>query len=163
VVGALDRTCGGLAEHVLPLLTPTSVIGGEVVVTALANQLQAKQLQVGPETLALVLDDYHLIESLPIHDGMAYLLDHLPSRLRLVISSRSDPPLPVARLRGRGQLAELRATDLRFNPDETSALLQDAWGLDLTPHAIAALEARTEGWGVGLQLAALSLARACGS
>jgi LuxR family transcriptional regulator, maltose regulon positive regulatory protein len=157
VVGALDRTCGGIAEHVLPLLTPTSVIGGEVVVTALANQLQANHLQAGPETLALVLDDYHLIESRPIHDGMAYLLDHLPPRLRLVISSRSDPPLPLARLRGSGQLAELRATDLRFTPDETSALLRDAWGLDLTPHAIAALESRTEGWGVGLQLAALSL------
>jgi hypothetical protein len=86
VVGALDRTCGGLAEQVLPLLTPTSVIGGEVVVTALANQLQA-----GPEALALVLDDYHLIESRPIHEGMTYLLDHLPPRLRLVISSRSPP------------------------------------------------------------------------
>jgi LuxR family transcriptional regulator, maltose regulon positive regulatory protein len=157
VVGALDRTCGGLAEHVLPLLTPSSVIGGEVVVTALANQLQANQLQAAPETLALVLDDYHLIESRPIHEGMAYLLDHMPPRLRLVMSSRSDPPLPLARLRGGGQLAELRATDLRFNPDETSALLRDAWGLDLTPRAIAALDARTEGWGVGLQLAALSL------
>jgi LuxR family transcriptional regulator, maltose regulon positive regulatory protein len=157
LVGALDRTCSGLANHVLPLLTPTSVIGGEVVVTALANQLQANELQAAPETLALVLDDYHMIESRPIHEGMAYLLDHLPPRLRLVISSRSDPPLPLARLRGRGQLAELRATDLRFSPDETSALLRDAWQLDLTPHAIAALEARTEGWGVGLHLAALSL------
>jgi LuxR family maltose regulon positive regulatory protein len=157
LVGALDHICGGIAEHVLPLLTPTSVIGGELVVTALANQLQANQLQAGPETLALVLDDYHVIESRPIQEGMAYLLDHLPPRLRLVISSRSDPPLPLARLRGRGELAELRATDLRFNPDETSALLRDAWGLDLTPHAIAALEARTEGWAVGLQLAALSL------
>jgi LuxR family maltose regulon positive regulatory protein len=152
VVGALDRTCRGLAEQVLPRLTPTSVIGGEVVVTALANQIQA-----APETLALVLDDYHLIESRSIHEGMAYLLDHLPPQLRLVISSRSDPPLPLARLRGRGQLAELRTSELRFNPDETSALLQDAWGLDLSPGAIAVLEARTEGWGVGLQLAALSL------
>jgi LuxR family maltose regulon positive regulatory protein len=157
VVGALDRTSGGVAEHVLPLLTPSSVVGGEVVVTALANQLQADQLQAGSEALALVLDDYHLIESRPIQEGMAYLLDHLPTRLRLVISSRSDPPLPLARPRGRGQLAELRATDLRFNPDETAALLRDAWGLDLTPQAVAALEARTEGWGVGLQLAALSL------
>ncbi|HEX5905583.1 MAG TPA: LuxR C-terminal-related transcriptional regulator [Propionibacteriaceae bacterium] len=152
VVGALDRACGGLAEHVLPHLTPSSVIGGEVVATALSSGLQA-----APQTLALVLDDYHLIESRPIHEGMAYLLDHLPPRLRPVISSRSDPPLPLARLRGRAQLAELQTTDLRFNPDETTALLRDAWGLDLTPHAIAALEARTEGWGVGLQLAALSL------
>jgi LuxR family maltose regulon positive regulatory protein len=152
VVGALDRTCDGLAEQVLPLLTPTGVTEGELVVTTLANRLQAV-----PETLALVLDDYHLIESWPIHEGIAYLLDHLPPRLRLIISSRGDPPLPVARLRGSGQLAELRGADLRFNPDETSALLRDAWGLDLTPHAIAALEARTEGWGVGLQLAALSL------
>jgi LuxR family transcriptional regulator, maltose regulon positive regulatory protein len=152
VVAALDRVCGGLADQVLPHLTPPSVIGGQGVVTALANRLQA-----APEALALVLDDYHLIESESIHDGMAFLLDHLPPRLHVVISSRTDPPLPLARLRARGQLAELRATDLRFTPEEASALLREAWGLDLTAEAIAALEARTEGWGVGLQLAALSL------
>jgi LuxR family transcriptional regulator, maltose regulon positive regulatory protein len=152
VVAALDRVVGGLAEQVFPLLTPPGVMGGQGVVTALANQLQA-----APEELALVLDDYHAIESRPVHDGMAFLLDHLPPQLHVVISSRSDPPLPLARLRARGQLAELRATDLRFTPEEASALLREAWGLDLAVEAIAALEARTEGWAVGLQLAALSL------
>ena len=152
VVAALDRVVDGLAEQVLPLLTPPSVMWSQGVVTALANQLQAT-----PDELVLVLDDYHVMESRPVHEGMAFLLDHLPPRLHVVISSRSDPPLPLARLRARGQLAELRATDLRFTPEEVSALLRQVWGLDLTAEAIAALEARTEGWGVGLQLAALSL------
>jgi LuxR family maltose regulon positive regulatory protein len=152
VVAALDRVVGGLADQVFPLLTPPGVMDGQGVVTALANQLQA-----APEEVALVLDDYHAIESRLVHDGMAFLLDHLPPQLHVVISSRSDPPLPLARLRARGQLAELRAADLRFTPEEASALLREAWGLDLAAEAIAALEARTEGWGVGLQLAALSL------
>jgi LuxR family maltose regulon positive regulatory protein len=152
VVAALDRVVGGLAEQVFPLLTPPGVIDGQGVVTALANQLQA-----APEEVALVLDDYHAIESRPVQDGMAFLLDHLPPQLHVAISSRSDPPLPLARLRARGQLAELRAAALRFTPEEAAALLREAWGLDLAAEAIAALEARTEGWGVGLQLAALSL------
>jgi LuxR family transcriptional regulator, maltose regulon positive regulatory protein len=152
VVGALDRACDGLAERVLPRLTAPAVLSGHGMVTVLANQLQA-----APEELALVIDDYHLIESQPIHEGLAFLLGHLPPRLHVVISSRSDPPLPLARLRARGQLAELRAADLRFTPEESAALLGEVWGLDLTPEAMATLAARTEGWGVGLQLAALSL------
>ena len=89
----------GLAEQVLPLLTPPSVMWSQGVVTALANQLQAT-----PDELVLVLEDYHVMESRPVHEGMAFLLDHLPPRLHVVISSRSDPPLPLARLRARGQL-----------------------------------------------------------
>jgi LuxR family maltose regulon positive regulatory protein len=152
VVAALDRACEGLAEQVLPLLNLPSVMSAQGVVTALVNQLQA-----APEELALVLDDYHLIESESIHDAIAFLLGHLPLRLHVVISSRTDPPLPLARLRARGQLAELRAADLRFTSEEASALLGEVWGLDLAEEAVAALEARTEGWAVGLQLAALSL------
>ena len=133
------------------LTTPT-VLSSEGVVTVLANQLQAR-----PEEVALVLDDYHLIESESIHEGMAFLLGHLPPQLHVVITSRSDPPLPLARLRARGQLVELRAADLRFTPEEASALLREVWGLDLAAEGIAALDARTEGWAVGLQLAALSL------
>jgi ATP/maltotriose-dependent transcriptional regulator MalT len=152
VVAALDRVAEGLGEHVLPLLTPPGDMSGQGVVTALVNQLQT-----APDEVALVLDDYHLLQSQPIHDGMAFLLGHLPPRLHVVITSRSDPPLPLARLRARGQLAELRTADLRFTPEEASALLREVWGLDLTPEAIAALETRTEGWVVGLQLAALSL------
>jgi LuxR family maltose regulon positive regulatory protein len=152
VVVALDRACGGLADRVLPLLTPPSVVSGQGVVTPVANELQA-----APGELALVLDDYHMIETALIHEGMAFLLGHLPSQLHVVITSRSDPPLALARLRARGQLAELRAADLRFTPEESAALLREVWGLDLAPEAVAALASRTEGWGVGLQLAALSL------
>jgi LuxR family transcriptional regulator, maltose regulon positive regulatory protein len=152
VVAALDRVQEGLAEHLVPLLSPGSGISTHGVVTALINRLQAQ-----PDELALVLDDYHLIEAMPIHDSLGLLLSHLPPRLHLVIASRSDPPLPVARLRASGQLVELRATDLRFTPEEAVALLEETWKLDLPAETVATLEARTEGWAVGLQLAALSL------
>ena len=88
---------------------------------------------------------------------MAFLLDHLPPRLHLVIASRADPPLPLARLRARGELVELRAADLRFTPDEAAAYLNEAMGLELAARDVAALEGRTEGWIAGLQLAALSM------
>jgi LuxR family transcriptional regulator, maltose regulon positive regulatory protein len=152
VVAALDRVCQGLAEHVFPRLSAPTVLSSKGLVTGLINQLEA-----APEELALILDDYHVIESESIHDAMAFLLDHLPPQLHLAISSRTDPPLPLARLRAGGRLAELRATDLRFTPEEAAALLREVWGLDLAAEAVAALEARTEGWAVGLQLAALSL------
>jgi LuxR family maltose regulon positive regulatory protein len=152
VVAALDRVVGGLGEQIVPLLSPGSGTSTHGVVTALINRLQDQ-----PDELALVLDDYHLIESLPIHDSLGFLLSHLPPRLHLIIASRSDPPLPAARLRASGQLAELRAADLRFTPEEAAAFLQEVWKLDLSAQAVASLEARTEGWAVGLQLAALSL------
>jgi LuxR family transcriptional regulator, maltose regulon positive regulatory protein len=103
VVAALDRARGGLAEHLLPLLTPRAAVSGTGVVTALVNRLQA-----APEEVALVLDDYHLLGPRPIHDGVAFLLDHLPPQLHVVISSRADPPLPLARLRARGRAAGRR-------------------------------------------------------
>jgi LuxR family maltose regulon positive regulatory protein len=154
VVAALDRACEGLGEQLLPLLTAPTPLSGQGVVTALIKRLEALS-----EELALVLDDYHVIEETAIHDGLTFLLRHLPPRLHLVISSRSDPSLPLARLRARGQLAELRADDLRFTQKESADFLQDVWRLDLAPEAVAALESRTEGWAVGLQLAALSLQR----
>ncbi|MGE0539095.1 MAG: LuxR C-terminal-related transcriptional regulator, partial [Dehalococcoidia bacterium] len=92
-----------------------------------------------------------------IHNAVAFLLDHLPPQMHLVIAGRADPPLPLARLRGRGELAELRATDLRFTTDEAAAFLNEVMSLDLTPDDVTALEMRTEGWVVGLQLAALSM------
>jgi LuxR family transcriptional regulator, maltose regulon positive regulatory protein len=152
VVAALDRIHGGLAEDMLPLLTPAGGVSGQGVVTALVNRLQA-----APDDVALVLDDHHLLRSRPIHDAMAFLLGHLPPQLHVVITSRSDPPLPPARLRARAQLVELRAADLRFTPEESAALLREVWQLDLAPAATAVLAGRTEGWAVGLQLAALSL------
>src|SRR5438105_8698371 len=107
--------------------------------------------------LLLVLDDYHVIDARDIHDGMVFLLDHLPPRAHLVIASRADPPLPLARLRARGELVEIRAADLRFTPDEAAVYLNQEMGLDLTAHDMAVLEDRTEGWIAALQLAALSL------
>ena len=105
----------------------------------------------------LVLDDYHLIDAQPIHQAIGFLLDHLPPQLHLVIASRADPSLPLSRLRARGQLAELRAVDLRFTADEAVTFLNDVTGLDLAEQEVTALEARTEGWIAGLQLAALSM------
>jgi LuxR family maltose regulon positive regulatory protein len=107
---------------------------------------------------ALILDDYHVINAPAIHSGVASLLEHLPANMHVVIGSRSDPPLSLARLRARGQLLELRASALRFTTDETTAFLNDVMRLDLTPGLIAQLKERTEGWIAGLQLAALSLA-----
>lgn len=152
VIGALDRVCGGLGERLLPLFSPPAGMSSGVVVTALVNELEA-----APDELVLVLDDYHVMKSQRIHDDVALLLGRLPPRLHVVITSRGDPPLPLPRLRAGGHLAELRAADLRFTPEESSALLREVWELDLSPEAIAALESRTEGWAVGLQLAALSL------
>jgi LuxR family transcriptional regulator, maltose regulon positive regulatory protein len=104
-----------------------------------------------------VLDDYHVIDAREVQDGMAFLLDHLPSQLHVVIASRADPAFPLARLRARGELAEIRAADLRFTPDEAAAYLNVAMGLQLTASDVAALEGRTEGWIAALQLAALSM------
>jgi LuxR family maltose regulon positive regulatory protein len=107
---------------------------------------------------ALILDDYHLIASPAIHTAVTFLADHIPDNLQLVLGSRSDPPLPLARLRARGQLAEIRSADLRFTPEETEAFLNEVMRLGLSREGVGTLEARTEGWIAGLQLAALSLA-----
>jgi LuxR family transcriptional regulator, maltose regulon positive regulatory protein len=107
--------------------------------------------------VVFVLDDYHVIESQPIDEALTFFVDHLPSQLQLVIATREDPPLPLARLRVRGQLTELRAADLRFTSSEAADFLNEAMGLNLSAYDIAALETRTEGWIAGLQLAALSM------
>ncbi len=120
--------------------------------TALVNPLAELT-----EEVVLVLDDYHLIQAPAVHASVEFLLQHLPSSLRLVLASRADPPLPLARLRGRGQLAELREADLRFTPQEAGQLLGATVGAELPEVAVAALGNRTEGWAAGLQLAALSL------
>jgi LuxR family maltose regulon positive regulatory protein len=106
---------------------------------------------------ALVLDDYQVIEAAPIHQALIFFLDHLPPRLHLVIATRADPPLPLARLRARGQLTELRTADLRLSDDESENFFQHVMGLTLSHQAVLAIQSRTEGWVAGLQLAALSL------
>jgi LuxR family transcriptional regulator, maltose regulon positive regulatory protein len=152
VVAALDRVRPGVAEEVVPLLGPPAPPSFEGLVGALINQLAAQ-----PDRVLLVLDDYHLIQAHQVHAALEFLLEHLPPGLQPVVASRTDPPLPLARLRARGRLAEVRERDLRFTPEEAAALLREAVGPDLPEAAVAALTARTEGWVAGLQLAGLSL------
>ncbi len=110
-----------------------------------------------PDNFTLVLDDYHVIDAKPVENALTFLLDHLPPKMHLVITTREDPDLPLSRLRVRGQLTELGATDLRFTPSEAAGFLNQVMGLNLSAEDIAALETRTEGWVAGLQLAALSM------
>ena len=141
------------ALHALPALPPPT----EAILTSLVNEIAAF-----PDRMVLVLDDYHRVEAHRIHDALAFLLDHLPpppGGLHLVVATREDPPLSLARLRARGQMTELRATDLRFTSSEAAAFLNQVMGLNLSPEAIAALERRTEGWIAGLQLAGISMQR----
>ena len=157
-VAALDRVCPGLAGRLGTLLGPPAPPSFEGVVTALINELAARP--GNDDEAVLVLDDYHLIDAQQVHASVGFLLEHRPPGLYLVLASRSDPPLALARLRARGQLAELRAAELRFTASEAAALLQQMAagpGMTLPDAAVAALAARTEGWAAGLQLAALSL------
>ncbi len=147
-VAALDRARPGTGERVAPLLGPPAPSSFHGLVTALINDL------AGEEAL-LVLDDYHVIGSPQVHESLSFLVERRPAGMRVVLASRSDPPLPLARLRARGQLTEVRVAELRFTPAEAGKLLQQAAAL---PDAsVAALAARTEGWAAGLALAALSL------
>jgi LuxR family transcriptional regulator, maltose regulon positive regulatory protein len=152
VAAALDRAQPGVAQRLGVLAGGPGSTSVMPVVTALVNDLAGSVQDV-----LLVVDDYHLIQAQDVHRSVAFLLDHLPASLRLVVASRSDPPLPLARLRARGQLAELRAADLRFTPEESGELLAAAAGPDLPDAVVVALAERTEGWAAGLQLAALSL------
>jgi LuxR family transcriptional regulator, maltose regulon positive regulatory protein len=151
LVTALQTAAPEVGADALSLLqSPESPI--EAVLAALLNDLDAISNDV-----VLVLDDYHVIDTRDVQDGIAFLLEHLPAQIHVVIAGRADPTLPLARLRGRGELVEIRAADLRFTPDEAAAYLNETMGLALTAPDVAALEARTEGWIAALQLAALSM------
>jgi LuxR family maltose regulon positive regulatory protein len=151
-VAALKTVEATIGKSVLSAFQAPQPTPVEAVLTALINEIVTV-----PDHFALVLDDYHLITNRAIHDGLAFLLDHQPPQLHLALSTRADPLLPLVRLRARGQLTELRASDLRFTSDEAAAFLNETMGLSLTRENVEALEARTEGWIVGLQLAALSM------
>ena len=138
---------GALAVFQSPQPPPT-----ESILTALLNEITTV-----PDNFILVLDDYHVIDSKPVDHVLTFLLDHLPPQMHLVITTREDPSLPLARYRARNQLTELRAADLRFQTDEAADFLNRVMGLNLKDTDIAALEARTEGWIAGLQLAAISM------
>ena len=152
VIAALQTVAPEVGESALTLLQAPQPPPIETVLTALLNDLGAITGDI-----VLVLDDYHVIDSRDVQDAMAFLLDHLPPRLHVVIASRTDPALPLARLRARGELVETRAAELRFTPDEAAAYLNEMMGLQLTARDVAALEGRTEGWIAALQLAALSM------
>jgi len=151
VITALQGVAPGVGAGALPLLQSAQP-PVETVLTTVLNELGTV-----PNDLYLVLDDYHLVDSADVRAGMTFLLEHLPPQVHLVVSTREDPDLPLARLRGRGDLVEIRAADLRFTLDEVAAYLNDVTGLDLAAGDIAALEGRTEGWIAALQLAALSM------
>lgn len=152
VIAALQKlqpTLGKDAIALLPSAQPTAFTS---LMTALFNETALL-----PDPFFLVFDDYHVIESEPIHDALTYLLDHAPAQFHLVILTRTDPPLPLSRWRARGELAEIRADDLRFTPDEAAQFLNQTMRLNLSTDDVATLEARTEGWIAALQLAAIAL------
>jgi LuxR family transcriptional regulator, maltose regulon positive regulatory protein len=146
----LDQEVGKTSLALLQSSPPGTV---EPIIGLLANDLVGVNLP----SFALVLDDYHVIEDPAIHRALTFLLGHLPAQMHLVIATRADPPLPLARLRARGQLCEVRAADLRFATAEVDTFLRTVMQLDLTPGEIPVLQERTEGWIAGIQLAALSL------
>ncbi len=152
LVAALRTIAPDAGGDVLALLQAAQQAAPQAVLAALLNDFAAI-----PDDFVLVLDDLHVIDAQPVEDALAFLLDYLPPRMHLVITSREDPTLPLARLRVRGDLTEIRAADLRFTDAEAAAFLTTAMGLALTADDVAALEARTEGWIAGLQLAAISL------
>jgi LuxR family maltose regulon positive regulatory protein len=148
-LAGLQRGLGGQVLSALQLQQPPPET---TILTALINELNELSTP-----FVLVLDDYHLITARPVHELLQFLFDHMPAGMRLVLLTRADPPLPLARLRARNQLTEIRIPALRFQPEETARFLNEAMGLGLSSEDVTALEARTEGWIAGLQLAALSL------
>ncbi|MCL4562704.1 MAG: LuxR C-terminal-related transcriptional regulator [Chloroflexi bacterium] len=154
LIASLEQALGPTTElaHVAQLLRASPEIDLQRILQSVINAIVLSE-----QDCALILDDYHLITSPAIHSAVTFLLEHLPENMRVVIGSRSDPPLPLARMRAGGYLIEIRAASLRFTADETELFLNQVMKLDLSPEGITALEARTEGWIAGLQLAALSL------
>jgi len=147
-----DRVREAPGKEALQLMQASVQAAPEAILTSLINDVEELDREI-----ALVLDDYQFLTNPAVHAEMAFLMEHCPHNLHLVIATRSDPPLPLARLRARGQIVELRASDLRFTEAEAAQFLNEIMGLQLDAGAVAALEARTEGWIAGLQMAALSM------
>jgi ATP/maltotriose-dependent transcriptional regulator MalT len=152
LVAALQKIAVNIGEEVLSALNSSQPPPPEWILTTLLNDIASIS-----DPFVLVLDDYHMIEEKAVDQALTYLVEHLPPQMYLVIATREDPQLPLARLRARGQLTELRAADLRFTAPEAAEFLNQVMGLSLSAKDIAVLEDRTEGWIAGLQLAALSL------
>ena len=152
VIAAIQTVEPEIGGDALSLLRSPQPPPTRVVSTMLVNGLAAV-----PHDLALILDDYHAIESEDVHATLAFLLEHLPPQMHLVIASRTDPPLPLTRLLASGQLTKLAASDLRFTSEEAATFLRGTTAIELSAEETSALEEKTEGWIAGLQLAALSL------
>jgi LuxR family transcriptional regulator, maltose regulon positive regulatory protein len=151
-IAALQTITANIGAGVLSVLQSPQPPPIELILTALLNEITTL-----PDNFVLVLDDYHVIDSQPVDQALTFIVEHQPPQMHLVITTREDPHLPLARLRARDQLTELRAADLRFTPAEAAEFLNRVMGLNLSAEDIAALESRTEGWIAGLQLAALSM------
>jgi ATP/maltotriose-dependent transcriptional regulator MalT len=151
-VAALQTILPDIRGDVLGVLQPSQPSPTEPILTALLNEIVTI-----PDDFVLVLDDYHVIDAKPIDYILTFLLENLPHQMHLVITTREDPNLPLARLRARGQLTEIRVADLRFTLSEAAGFLNQVMGLNLSEENVDALEARTEGWIAGLQLAAISM------
>ncbi|MBN1976759.1 MAG: AAA family ATPase [Anaerolineae bacterium] len=153
-----ELDASNVGEDALKLFKAPQPVPIEAILTTLINDIAALvRISREERPLILVLDDLHLIEAPPVFQALTFLLDHLPQQMHLVITTRVDPPLPLARLRARGQITEIRTADLRFTPDEAADFLRRATSLTLPATAVAALEERTEGWIAGLQMAAYSM------
>ena len=152
VIAALQKIDANIGAAVQVMLQAAQLPSVEVLLTLLINDISTSTV-----SFMLVLDDYHVIHTQAIHDALIFWLEHLPPTMRLVITSRSDPPLPLSRWRVRRELVEIRARDLRFIRDETKDFLHQELAIELSAADIAALDQRTEGWIAGLQLAALSM------
>src|SRR5918994_5062300 len=152
LVAALRSISGEIGEGVLSSLRSPEPPQLGALTAALINEISSLSTEI-----TLVLDDYHLIDSEAVHGVISFLLEHLPPNVHLVIASRIDPPLPLARLRARGQMMELGAAELSFTSEEAATLLNSVMGLGLSAEDVEALEERTEGWIAGLQLAGLSM------
>ncbi len=152
LIAALQSCQPPIGQNALGLLTLPQAPLPKAILTALLNELTA-----ATPTLTLVLDDYHVITSPVVHEALTFLIDHLPPPLRLIMTTRADPPLPLSRWRVRGQITEIRAVDLRFSVSEATSFFQESMELNLAAAEVATLATRTEGWIAGLQLAALSL------
>jgi LuxR family transcriptional regulator, maltose regulon positive regulatory protein len=151
-IAALQTIESDVAEGTLIAMQSAEAINLEALLTNLINEIA----EISDDVI-LILDDYHVIEFHPIDQALSFLLDHLPDHMHLVIASRIDPSIPLARLRARGQMVEIRADDLRFSFDEANLFLNQVMAMDLLDKDVAALGERTEGWVVGLQLAAISM------
>jgi LuxR family transcriptional regulator, maltose regulon positive regulatory protein len=151
-IASLQNLSSQLGENALALLQSTPSFPLTSALSVLINDIVAFQ-----DTFAIVLDDYHLIDSQPIHESLTFLMDHLPANMHLIMTTRVDPPLPIARMRARDTLTEIRAHDLRFTMEEVEAFVSQVVERSLSTEQVAALNVRTEGWIAGLQIAALSL------